>query len=121
MRAVDRVCKLRPLEDVRPRNPTCDAIGAAPKPPYAADIRRPSIMFGNLQFNRRSMLQCGAAFAMLKCSTMPALAAPATAARLPARANVIIRNAYIMTMEAGTGDIKDGDVHVKDGVIVAVG
>jgi len=121
MRAVDPVCKLRPLEDVRPRNPTCDAIGAAPKPPYAADIRRPSIMFGNLQFNRRSMLQCGAAFAMLKCSTMPALAAPATAARLPARANVIIRNAYIMTMEAGTGDIKDGDVHVKDGVIVAVG
>src|SRR6266436_9990003 len=121
MHAADPVCKLRPLEDVRPRNPTCDAIGAAPKPPYAAGIRRPSIMFGSLQFNRRSILQCGAAFATLKCSTTPALAAPAIAPRLPTRANAIIRNAYIMTMEAGTGDIKDGDVHVKDGVIVAVG
>src|SRR5881409_2271003 len=68
------------------------------------------MMFGNLQFNRRSMLQCGAAFATLKCSTMPALAARAIAPRLPARANVIIRNAYIMTMAAGTGDIKDGDI-----------
>src|SRR5258706_11352280 len=114
-------CKLRPLEDVRPPNPAWDAIGAAPNPPYAAGIRRPPIMFGSLQFNRRSILQCGAAFATLKCSTMLALAAPAIAPRLPARANVIIRNAYIMTMEAGTGDIKDGDVHVKDGVIVAVG
>jgi len=47
MHAADPVCKLRPLEDVRPRNPTCDAIGAAPKPPYAAGIRRPSIMFGS--------------------------------------------------------------------------
>src|SRR5258708_15262262 len=78
-------------------------------------------MFGSLQFNRRSILQCGAAFATLKCSIRPALAAPAIAPRLPARANVIIRNAYIMTMEAGTGDIKDGDVHVKDGAIIAVG
>src|SRR5260370_26973301 len=108
------------LEVVSPHNPTINANGAAPKPPYAAGIRRPSIMFGSLQFNRRSILQCGAAFATLKCSTTPALAAPAIAPRLPTRANAIIRNAYIMTMEAGTGDIKDGDVHVKDGVIVAV-
>jgi cytosine/adenosine deaminase-related metal-dependent hydrolase len=75
------------------------------------------MMLRSLQFNRRSLLQGGTAFAALKCSMAPALAAPAI--RLPARANVVIRNAYVMTMEAG--DIKDGDVHVKDGVIAAVG
>jgi len=51
----------------------------------------------------------------------PVFAAPAGAPRLPARGNIVIRNAYVMTMEPGTPDIKDGDVHVKDGVIVAVG
>jgi 5-methylthioadenosine/S-adenosylhomocysteine deaminase len=40
--------------------------------------------------------------------------------RLPVRDSVVIRNAYLMTMDAA-GDIKDGDVHVRDGVIVAVG
>ncbi|HEU4358866.1 MAG TPA: hypothetical protein VFR54_10450, partial [Xanthobacteraceae bacterium] len=77
------------------------------------------MILGSLQFNRRSLLQGATAFATLKCSMVPALAAPAI--RLPARANIVIRNAYVMTMEAGTGDIKDGDVHVKDGVIAAVG
>jgi cytosine/adenosine deaminase-related metal-dependent hydrolase len=52
---------------------------------------------------------------------MTAIAAPAPAPRLPARGNIVIRNAYVMTMEPGTGDIRDGDVHVKDGVIAAVG
>jgi len=52
---------------------------------------------------------------------MTAIAAPAPAPRLPARGNIVIRNAYVMTMEPGIGDIRDGDVHVKDGVIAAVG
>jgi cytosine/adenosine deaminase-related metal-dependent hydrolase len=52
---------------------------------------------------------------------LTAIAAPAPAPRLPARGNIVIRNAYVMTMESGTGDIRDGDVHVKDGVIAAVG
>jgi cytosine/adenosine deaminase-related metal-dependent hydrolase len=50
-----------------------------------------------------------------------AFAAPAAALRLPARGNIVIRNAYVMTMEPGAPDIKAGEVHVKDGVIVAVG
>jgi 5-methylthioadenosine/S-adenosylhomocysteine deaminase len=121
MRVADTACKLRCLEDVRAaqsdarryRGRACENL------PFAAGSWRPSMMLRSLQFNRRSLLQGGTAFAALKCSMVPALAAPAI--RLPARANVVIRNAYVMTMEAGTGDIKDGDVHVKDGVIAAVG
>jgi 5-methylthioadenosine/S-adenosylhomocysteine deaminase len=45
----------------------------------------------------------------------------AAAPKLPARGNYVIRKAYVMTMEKDTGDIKEGDVHVRDGAIVAVG
>src|SRR4029079_11510359 len=37
------------------------------------------------------------------------------------RGNVIIRNAYVTTMDKEAGDLKDGDVHVREGVVVAVG
>ena len=40
---------------------------------------------------------------------------------LPARGEFVIRNAFVMTMDAGTGDLPDGDVHVRNGAIVAVG
>jgi cytosine/adenosine deaminase-related metal-dependent hydrolase len=33
----------------------------------------------------------------------------------------VIRNAYVMTMDAKLGDLSDADVHVRDGAIVAVG
>src|SRR5437764_556627 len=73
-------------------------------------------------FSRRRILQGGIALGVLGLAELPAaLAAPAAAPRLPRRGNVVIRNAYVMTMEPGTPDIKDGDVHVRDGVIVAVG
>ncbi len=69
-------------------------------------------------FSRRNLLRGTASLAAL------ALAGPSTAApapRLPARGNFVIRNAHVMTMERDTGDIAGGDVHVKDGVIAAVG
>jgi cytosine/adenosine deaminase-related metal-dependent hydrolase len=40
---------------------------------------------------------------------------------LPPRGNFVIRNAYVMTMDAEVGDLEPGDVHVDDGVIVGVG
>lgn len=43
------------------------------------------------------------------------------AGSLPARGEFIIRNAYVLTMDEALGDISNGDVHVKNGVIVAVG
>ena len=40
---------------------------------------------------------------------------------LPTRGNVVIRNAYVMTMEPGQPDIPNGDVHIDNGAIVDVG
>ena len=39
---------------------------------------------------------------------------------LPARGNYVIRNAFVVSMEKGIGDIPDGHVHVRNGEIVAV-
>jgi 5-methylthioadenosine/S-adenosylhomocysteine deaminase len=39
---------------------------------------------------------------------------------LPARGEFVIRGATILTMDAGIGDFVRGDVHVRDGEIVAV-
>jgi 5-methylthioadenosine/S-adenosylhomocysteine deaminase len=47
--------------------------------------------------------------------------APSNDARLPTREEFVIRNAYLITMEADLGDIAVGAIHVKDGAIVAVG
>jgi 5-methylthioadenosine/S-adenosylhomocysteine deaminase len=84
--------------------------------------REDTIMIDSKSVTRRHILQAGVALGALGTAglaTDPALAAPAAA--LPARGNVVIRGAYVMTMEPGTGDIRDGDVHVNDGAIVAVG
>jgi 5-methylthioadenosine/S-adenosylhomocysteine deaminase len=40
---------------------------------------------------------------------------------LPARGEFVIRNAYVMTMDPTLGDVSGGDIHVKNGEIVAVG
>src|SRR5262245_30656476 len=41
--------------------------------------------------------------------------------KLPARGEFVIRGAHVMTMDTTLGDIAGGDVHVKNGAIVAVG
>ena len=41
--------------------------------------------------------------------------------RLPGRGEAVIRNAYVMTMDATLGDLSDADVHLREGAIVAVG
>src|SRR5262245_23211607 len=74
--------------------------------------------------NRRRILPGAAALGALEAARRaagPAFAAPAATPRLPTRGNIVIRNAYIMTMDPATGDIKDADLHVRDGVIVAIG
>ena len=43
------------------------------------------------------------------------------AGHLPARGELLLRNAWVMTMDAELGDIAGGDVHIRDGKIVAVG
>ena len=43
------------------------------------------------------------------------------AAALPSQSEFIIRKAYVLTMDAKLGDLPVGDVHVRDGTIIAVG
>ena len=66
----------------------------------------------------------GAGTATLAAPTAAAAqntAAPPTARRLPARGEFVIRNAYVLTMDATLGDVPGGDIHVRNGEIVAVG
>jgi 5-methylthioadenosine/S-adenosylhomocysteine deaminase len=40
---------------------------------------------------------------------------------LPARGEFTVRNAIVLTMDATLGDFRDGDIHVRNGQIVAIG
>ena len=40
---------------------------------------------------------------------------------LPPRREFVVRNAYVVTMDAKLGDIPRGDVHVRNGALIAVG
>ena len=73
--------------------------------------------------SRRTMLRFGAALGALGIAEHAGaqVAAAPQPVRLPARGNFVIRNAHVMTMESGTGDIIGGDVHVRDGVIAGIG
>jgi len=63
-----------------------------------------------------------AAFGVSKTAILHAQQAGAASPRpLPARGEFIIRDAYVMTMDRTAGDIAGGSVHVKNGVIAAVG
>jgi cytosine/adenosine deaminase-related metal-dependent hydrolase len=42
-------------------------------------------------------------------------------ATLPTRGEFLIRNAYVLTMDDKLGDVPNGDIHVRNGAIVAVG
>ncbi|HEY3151358.1 MAG TPA: amidohydrolase family protein [Candidatus Binatia bacterium] len=44
-----------------------------------------------------------------------------TSGKLPARGEFVVRNAYVVTMDPKLGDIPVGDVHVRNGALVAVG
>jgi cytosine/adenosine deaminase-related metal-dependent hydrolase len=74
-----------------------------------------------LNISRRAMLGGVSAVAIAGLPFANAAPRPERGAKLPARGNVVIRNAYVMTMEKDVGDLKDADVHVRDGAVVAVG
>jgi 5-methylthioadenosine/S-adenosylhomocysteine deaminase len=72
--------------------------------------------------SRRSFMRGAGALAATAAFGSPLMAqAPSANAGLPAREEFIIRNAYLMTMDADLGDIARGAIHVRDGAIVAVG
>src|SRR5262249_45505180 len=72
--------------------------------------------------SRRSFMRGAGALGATALFGSPLLAqGPGGGARLPSREEFVIRNAYLLTMDADLGEIASGIVHVKDGAIVAVG
>jgi 5-methylthioadenosine/S-adenosylhomocysteine deaminase len=62
------------------------------------------------------VLAAGAVTAPLRLSF-----AQQSAETMTERSELLIRNAYVLTMDAAVGDIAGGDVHVRAGAIAAVG
>src|SRR3954471_3032953 len=74
--------------------------------------------------NRRTLLKV--ALGMVATGMVPAFALAEASSQsrgakpLPARGEFVIRGATVLTMEAKLGDFERGDVHVRNGAIVAV-
>src|SRR5947209_7429086 len=62
-----------------------------------------------------------AAFAQGTSASPAGRRSTAAPRRLPARGEFIIRNGYLVTMDETLGDVTEGDVHVRNGDILAVG
>ncbi len=80
----------------------------------------------NCMFHRRGFFKFGAgltaAAGLLRSGTAQAQSAPpATTSGLPTRGEFIVRGGHVLTMDPALGDLASGDVHVRDGNIVAVG
>lgn len=80
------------------------------------------------QISRRGFLTAATALgtmALAGCATRAAtgssLAAERSHGELPERGEFIVKNAHLLTMDPKLGEIPGGDIHVRDGVIVAVG
>src|SRR5262245_47336285 len=77
-------------------------------------------------FSRRRLLQGAAALGTATLLPRGGLAqqavrtAGASGAVLPARGELLIRGATVLTMDSAVPDLSAGDVHVRDGAIVAV-
>lgn len=76
--------------------------------------------------SRRAMLQGTIALTALGATgplaaqQAPSRSASSPAAPLPPRGEFVIRGANVLTMDPALGDLASGDVHVRDGAIVAV-
>lgn len=71
------------------------------------------------RWNRREVLS-GVLAAGALSGFRPGFAQPRRNA-MSERGEYLIRNAYVLTMDARLGDVPGGDVHVRDGAVAAVG
>jgi cytosine/adenosine deaminase-related metal-dependent hydrolase len=75
--------------------------------------------------NRRSVLagstMLGAASLLPGSARAQAGGVPAASDALPARGEFVVRGAHVLTMDENLGELPSGNVHVRDGAIVAVG
>jgi 5-methylthioadenosine/S-adenosylhomocysteine deaminase len=73
-----------------------------------------------MELSRRDVLRCASlAGAVLPLGELRAQ--PGGGAVLPDRGELLIRGGHLLTMDATLGDLPVGDVHLRDGRIVAVG
>ena len=70
--------------------------------------------------DRRTVLTATTALAAANLLPGGALAQSSPPASLPARGEFVVRGAHVLSMDATIGDLPSGDVHVRDGAIVAV-
>jgi 5-methylthioadenosine/S-adenosylhomocysteine deaminase len=72
---------------------------------------------------RRRALLAGASAAIAAASSGQAVAAGSGQGerRLPSRGEFLVRGGVVVTMDPAVGDFAKGDIHVRDGAIVAVG
>lgn len=73
----------------------------------------------NTDLDRRTLLKLGSAIGA--GMAFPALAAPPVTPTSGQPVHLLIRNATVLTMDPKLGDIIEGDVLIRDGLIVAVG
>jgi 5-methylthioadenosine/S-adenosylhomocysteine deaminase len=82
-------------------------------------------MAHSYDFDRRNVLQLAGGLAATAAGLGPsrllAQTTPSSGTSLPPRGEFIVRGGHVLTMDASLGDFASGDVHVRDGVIVAVG
>jgi len=71
--------------------------------------------------SRRTVLKGATALGAISALPGTLSAQTAAAAALPARGEILIRGATVLTMDPSLGDFATGNVHVRDGAIVAVG
>jgi 5-methylthioadenosine/S-adenosylhomocysteine deaminase len=74
-------------------------------------------------FDRRTVLKAAAAFAatgLASCASVTPASPGGRSGGLPARGEFVIRGATVLTLDPKVGDLARGDVHVRDGAIVAV-
>ncbi len=73
------------------------------------------------RWNRREVLRGVLAAGALAGVAPRSSFAQQAADTMTGRREYLIRNAYVLTMDAALGDVPGGDVHVRDGAIAAVG
>src|SRR5690348_2643854 len=69
--------------------------------------------------DRRTVLTATTALSAASLLPRAAFAQPAPTS-LPARGEFVVRGAHVLSMDDKIGDLSSGDVHVRDGAIVAV-
>ncbi|HEY8519102.1 MAG TPA: amidohydrolase family protein [Gammaproteobacteria bacterium] len=71
--------------------------------------------------SRRAVLGGALALGAYGCSPVPIARPSASSPAMSEPRELLIRNGYVLTMDAALGDLPNADVHVRDGRIVAVG